>query len=55
MIFLNRPKLSCAEGDSEELLAVFGIDPKLYTEEGKEKESERLPDNHLGRVFFNLR
>ena len=38
--------------DSDELMAVFGLDPKLYTE--KEKE-EKFPENHLGRIFFNLR
>ena len=39
--------------DSDELMAVFGLDPRLYTNE-KEKE-EKFPENHLGRIFFNLR
>ena len=38
--------------DSDELMTVFGLDPKLYAE--KEKE-EKFPENHLGRIFFNLR
>ena len=43
----------CVKGDdNEELMTVFGLDPKLYGE--KEKE-EKFPENHLGRVFFNLR
>ena len=33
-------------------MSVFGLDPKLYGE--KEKE-EKFPENHLGRIFFNLR
>ena len=38
--------------DSDELMTVFGLDPRLYAE--KEKE-EKFPENHLGRIFFNLR
>ena len=52
VLIYNSTPLMFQGDDSDELMAVFGLDPKLYTE--KEKE-EKFPENHLGRIFFNLR
>ncbi|XP_023347965.1 uncharacterized protein LOC111716722, partial [Eurytemora carolleeae] len=46
-------KLSDQNTDTDDILYSLGFNPKLYQKNPEEQE-EKFPENHLGRIFYNL-